>query len=63
MVVDVHTHASLRWLMPDYHAPAETEAKLRRINRFTEGTSLPRVPEEVKGAIISRDSLALLGLS
>ena len=46
-----------------FTTPAETAAELRRINRFTEGTSLPRVPEEVIEAIISRDSLALLGLS
>lgn len=46
-----------------FTTPAETAAGLRRINRFTEGTSLPRVPEEVIEAIISRDSLALLGLS
>jgi len=46
-----------------FTTPAETAAELRRINRFTEGTSLPRIPEEVIEAIIGRDGLALLGLS
>lgn len=46
-----------------FTTPAETVDELRRINRFTEGTSLPRIPEEVIEAIIGRDGLALLGLS
>ena len=46
MTVDLHT----------------TAAGLRAINRFTEGTALPRVPEEVIEEIIGRDSLELLGL-
>lgn len=46
-----------------FTTPAETVAELWQINRFTEGTSLPPIPEEVIEAIINRDSLALLGLS
>ena len=45
---------------------AETIVLIRKhpnLNRFTEGTSLPRIPEEVIEAIIGRDGLALLGLS
>jgi predicted TIM-barrel fold metal-dependent hydrolase len=45
-----------------FTTPAETVDELRRINRFTEGTSLPRIPEEVIESIIGRDGLALLGL-
>jgi predicted TIM-barrel fold metal-dependent hydrolase len=46
-----------------FTTPAETIDELRRINRFTEGTALPRIPEAVIEAIIERDSLALLGLN
>ena len=46
-----------------FTTPAETIDELRRINRFTEGTALPRVPEAVIEAIVERDSLSLLGLS
>ena len=35
---------------------------LRSINRFTGGTALPVIPDDVIEAIIDRDSLALLGL-
>ena len=47
---------------PAYTA-AETAEALRQINAFTEGTALPRVPEDVIEAIIERDSLALLGIA
>lgn len=46
-----------------FATPAETAAGLRSINRFTEGTALPRVPDEVIEQIIGRDSLSLLGLT
>lgn len=46
-----------------FTTPAETMSQLRQINQFTEGTSLPRISEEVIEAIISRDSLSLLGLA
>jgi hypothetical protein len=45
-----------------FTTPAESIEELRRINRFTEGTSLPRVPEEVIEAIVNRDGLAVLGI-
>jgi predicted TIM-barrel fold metal-dependent hydrolase len=35
---------------------------LRSINRFTAGTALPVIPDDVIEAIINRDSIALLGL-
>jgi hypothetical protein len=35
---------------------------LWRVNDITEGTKLPRVPEDALDAILHRDSLALLGL-
>lgn len=35
---------------------------LRSINRFTAGTTLPVIPDDVIEAIVNRDSLALLGL-
>jgi uncharacterized protein len=41
---------------------AETVAGLRDVNRFTEGTALPRVPAETIEAIIERPTLGLLGL-
>lgn len=46
-----------------FTTPAETIDELRRINRFTEGTALPRVPETVIEAIIERNTLTLLGLN
>ena len=46
-----------------FATPVETEAGLRSINRFTEGTALPRVPQDVIERIIGRDSLELLGLT
>jgi predicted TIM-barrel fold metal-dependent hydrolase len=45
-----------------FATPAETVAALRAVNRFTDGTSLPRVPDDVIEGIIGRDSLTLLGL-
>jgi predicted TIM-barrel fold metal-dependent hydrolase len=41
---------------------ADTVSTLRDINRFTRGTGLPRVPDELPDAIIHRDTLTLLGL-
>ena len=46
-----------------FATPAETEAGLRSVNRFTEGTALPRIPQNVIERIIARDSLELLGLN
>ncbi len=43
--------------------PTETMAKLRQVNAVAEGTALPRIPEATIEAIITRDSLSLLGLS
>ncbi|MDQ3695329.1 MAG: amidohydrolase family protein [Chloroflexota bacterium] len=43
--------------------PAETMAKLRQVNAVAEGTALPRIPASAIDAIITRDSLSLLGLS
>jgi predicted TIM-barrel fold metal-dependent hydrolase len=42
--------------------PQETMDALWRVNDVTEGTKLPRVPEEELEKIVRRDSLALLGL-
>ncbi|HEY7029896.1 MAG TPA: amidohydrolase family protein [Thermomicrobiales bacterium] len=43
-------------------SPQETMDALWRVNDITEGTKLPRVPEDALDAILHRDSLALLGL-
>ena len=43
--------------------PEETIAALWRVNDVTEGTHLPRIPEDDLHAILHRDSLALLGLA
>jgi uncharacterized protein len=40
----------------------ETMAGLRAVNQFTEGTALPRIPDEVIEEIIARPTLRLLGL-
>lgn len=40
--------------------PQESMDELRKINRFTEGTNLPRVPEEEIEALINRDALKIL---
>jgi predicted TIM-barrel fold metal-dependent hydrolase len=42
--------------------PSETIAGLRAVNAVTEGTALPRIPEEAIEQIIHRDALAALGL-
>ena len=41
---------------------ADTLAGLRNANALVEGTSLPRVPDDVIEGIIHRESLRLLGL-
>jgi predicted TIM-barrel fold metal-dependent hydrolase len=41
---------------------ADTLAGLRAVNRVTEGTELPRIPEDVIEGIVSRSTLELLGL-
>ena len=41
--------------------PAETLEGLRSINRFAEGSNLPRVPEDTIDAIISRNAERVLG--
>ena len=38
-------------------------AGLRAVNRFTEGTALPRVPEDVIEGLLERDTFALLELA
>jgi predicted TIM-barrel fold metal-dependent hydrolase len=40
----------------------DSVAGLRAVNRFTEGTALPRVPDAVIEDILNRPTLALLGL-
>jgi predicted TIM-barrel fold metal-dependent hydrolase len=40
----------------------DTFSGLRAVNQFTEGTSLPRIPAEVIEGIITRPTLALLGI-
>jgi len=42
--------------------PEENIAALRGVNRIVEGSALPRVPEDQLEALITRDSLKLLGL-
>lgn len=41
---------------------ADTFEGLRAVNRFTEGTALPRIPEEMIEGIVNRPTLRLLGL-
>ena len=43
--------------------PQETMDALGRVNDVTEGTKMPRVPEDALEQILHRDSLALLGLA
>ena len=43
--------------------PQETMDALGHVNDVTEGTSLPRVPEDELEQLVHRDSLALLGLA
>ncbi|WP_010273103.1 amidohydrolase family protein [Paenibacillus senegalensis] len=45
-----------------FFTPDQMIEAMRNINRFTEGTSLPRVPEEVIEAIIHRNTIELLEL-
>jgi predicted TIM-barrel fold metal-dependent hydrolase len=40
----------------------ETMDQLRKINRFTQGTSLPKVPEDKIEELINRDTIKLLGI-
>lgn len=40
--------------------PKETMEELRKVNRFVEGTSLPRIPEDEIEGIINRDALKIL---
>ena len=42
--------------------PKETMDELRKINRFTEGTNLPKIPEDEIEELIKRDSLKLLDI-
>jgi uncharacterized protein len=42
---------------------ADTFTGLRAANRFTEGSALPRIPDEVIEGIIARPTLELLGLA
>ncbi len=42
--------------------PRETMDELRKINRFTEGTNLPKIPEDEIEELIKRDSLKLLDI-
>ncbi len=46
-----------------FTTPEETIKGLRSINRFTNGTSLPRISETAIEELIHRDALTLLGLS
>ncbi len=43
--------------------PEESIAALRQLNRFTEGTSLPRIPGHVFDEILNRDILDQLGIT
>jgi hypothetical protein len=43
-------------------ALGDTFTGLRAVNRFTEGTALPRIPDEVIEGIIARPTFELLGL-
>lgn len=40
----------------------ETVEALARVNRFAQGTDLPKVPEDALEGIVARDALALLGI-
>lgn len=42
--------------------PGETMEGLRAVNRLTEGTALPRIPEQEIEDVIARDALLALGL-
>jgi uncharacterized protein len=45
-----------------FTTPSATMEALRKINRMTQGTNLPRIPEEKIEQIIYRDTLDLLGI-
>lgn len=45
-----------------FTTPASTIEALRQVNRMVEGTNLPRVPLQAIEALITRDTLGLLGL-
>lgn len=49
----------------DYPATATADSLtgLRGINRFCEGSGVPRIPDDIVEGIIHRDTLSLLGLS
>jgi len=46
-----------------YATVPDTLESLRNVNRFTEGTALPRIPSDVIEGIIERPTLELLGLA
>jgi len=45
-----------------FTTPQQTIEALRGVNRMTENTNLPRIPEEAIEAMIHRDTLSLLGV-
>jgi len=45
-----------------FTTPQQTMDKLRDVNRMTENTNLPRIPEKAIEDLIHRDTLGLLGL-
>lgn len=45
-----------------FTTPQQTMDALRTVNRMTENTNLPRIPEPAIEAMIDRDTLALLGI-
>ena len=45
-----------------FTTPQQTMDALRTVNHITEGTNLPRIPEQALEAMIHRDTLALLGI-
>ena len=42
--------------------PQKAIADLRQLNRYAEGTNLPRIPDEVFDEILNRDVLEELGI-
>jgi hypothetical protein len=45
-----------------FTTPQQTMDALRAVNRMTENTNMPRIPEKAIEAMIHRDTLALLGV-
>jgi predicted TIM-barrel fold metal-dependent hydrolase len=45
-----------------FFTPEQTAVGLRGVNALTEGTALPRVPQELIEAILERDAFRVLGL-